>query len=200
MMWIFGGLTLDKKFDDFWKFLFKELQWIEIKLKDNKSVIFVKCFKAIIWMYFFGVLYMFGGLCFEFTIFYFWSYLLGILQWIKLGGIIGVIKCVGKYGEMGIVFKKNYSGCREGVVFWVDQQDNLWMFGGLGFDNFFIIVFVMLGFLFDFWMYNVLSYQWTWIGGLSREEGVLFFGKKGKADLRNIFGFRESVLFFFYEN
>lgn len=181
-MWMFGGIISDKEFDDFWKFLFNELQWIEVKLKNNKSVIFSECFKVIIWMNFFGVLYMFGGSFFRFIFFYFWSYLLGILQWIKFGGIIDVIKCVGKYGKMGIVFKKNYLGCREGVFFWVDQQGDLWMFGGLGFDNFFIIIFVVLGFLFDFWMYNVLSNQWVWIGGLSRGEGNLFYGEKGKVD------------------
>lgn len=149
-------------------------------------------------MYLFGILYMFGGLCYGRFISYFWSYLFGILEWKKFGGSEGVLKCVGRFGQRGVVFKGNYSGCRNGVVFWIDQCGNLWMFGGLGYDNFLVFVFVMLGFLFDFWMYNVFSYQWMWMGGLSREEGRLFFGEKGVVDVRNILGLRESVMFFFY--
>lgn len=200
MMWMFGGSTSDKKLDDFWKFSFNELQWIEIKPKDNKSVIPAKCSKATTWMHPSGVLYMFGGSCSELTTSHFWSYSPGTLQWTKLGGTTGVTKCAGKYGEMGIASKKNYPGCREGAASWVDQHDNLWMFGGSGFDNFSTTAFAMPGLLSDFWMYNASSHQWTWIGGLSREEGVPFFGEKGKVDPRNIPGPRESAVSFFYEN
>ena len=201
MMWMFGGTTSDEKtLDDFWKFSFNELHWQEIKPKNNKSVIPNECSKATTWMHPSGVLYMFGGLSSKVTTSCFWSYSLGTSQWTKLGGTADVTKCAGKYGKMGIASKKSYPGCREGACSWVDQQGNLWMFGGSGFDNFSTTNFAMPGLLSDFWMYNASSSQWVWIGGLSREEGSPFFSEKGKADPRNIPGPRENGVSFFYEN
>ena len=201
MMWMFGGMSSDNlELDDFWKFSFNELRWMEVKPKNNKSVIPDKCSKATTWMHPSGVLYMFGGSSSKRTTSYFWSYSLGTSQWTKLGGTTGDTKCAGKYGEMGIASKKSYPGCREGAPSWVDQHGNLWMFGGSGFDNFSTTAFAMPGLLSDFWMYNASSHQWTWIGGLSREEGRPFFSKKGEADPQNIPGPRESAVSFFYEN
>ena len=199
VMWMFGGTISNKKLNDFWKFSFDKLQWIEIKAKNNKSVSPGKCSKATTWMHPSGVLYMFGGSSSKLATSYFWSYSPGTLQWTKLGGTTGVTKCAGKYGEMGSASKKNYPGCREGAASWVDQHGNLWMFGGSGFDNFSTTAFAMPGLLSDFWMYNTSSHQWVWIGGLSREEGKPFFSEKGKANPRNIPGPRESAVSFFYE-
>lgn len=200
MMWMFGGATSDKKLDDFWKFSFNKLQWMEIKPKNNKSLIPGKCSKATTWRHPSGVLYMFGGSSSKLSTSNFWSYSPETLQWTKLGGTTGTTKCAGKYGKMGIASKKNYPGCREGAASWIDKNNNLWMFGGSGFDNFSTTAFAMPGLLSDLWMYNTSSHQWMWIGGLSREEGKPFFGKKGKADPRNMPGPREGAVPFFYEN
>lgn len=200
MMWMFGGTTSDKELDDFWKFSFNELQWTEVKPKNNKSVIPSECSKATTWMNPSGVLYMFGGSSSRLISSYFWSYSPGTSQWTKLGGTTDVTKCAGKYGKMGIASKKNYPGCREGASSWVDQQGDLWMFGGSGFDNFSTTTFAMPGLLSDFWMYNASSNQWVWIGGLSRGEGNPFYGEKGKADPQNLPGPRENAVSFIYEN
>lgn len=200
VMWMFGGDTSNKKLDDFWKFSFKELQWKEIKPKNNKSVIPAKCSKTTTWMHPSGLLYMFGGSCPGLPTSHFWSYSPGTLQWTKLSGTEDSTKCAGRYGKMGIASKKNYPGCREGAASWVDKHGNLWMFGGSGMDNFSTASLPMPGLLSDFWMYNASSQQWVWVGGSSRGEGVPFFGEKGKPDPRNIPGPRESSVSFFYDN
>lgn len=200
VLWLFGGETSNRKLDDFWKFSFKDLQWKEIKPKNNKSVVPAKCSKASTWMHPSGLLYMFGGSCPGGPSSYFWSYSPGTLQWTKLSGTTGSTKCAGKYGKMGIASIKNHPGCRVGASSWIDRDGNLWMFGGSGFDNFSTTVFATTGLLSDFWMYNASSHQWTWIGGLSRGEGVPFFGKKGKADPRNIPGPRDNAVSFSYDN
>lgn len=200
VMWMFGGAANDEKLDDFWKFSFKELQWKEIKPKNNKSAIPAKCAKTTTWMHPSGLLYMFGGSCPGLPTSHFWSYSPETLQWTKLGGMAGSTKCAGKYGKMGIASKKNYPGCREGAASWVDKHGNLWMFGGSGFDNFSTTAFATPGLLSDLWMYNASSQQWTWVGGLSRGEGVPSFSEKGKADKHNIPGPRESTVSFPYDN
>ena len=200
VLWIFGGAASDKNRDDFWNFSIKDLQWKEIKPKDNESVIPAKCSKATTWMHPSGILYMFGGSSAGQLTSYFWSYSPGTLKWKKLGGSEGATKCAGKYGKRGVASKNNHPGCREGAASWVDKHGNLWMFGGSGFDNFSVTAFSMPGLLSDFWMYNTSSNQWAWTGGLSRGEGAPFFGEKGKADPRNIPGPRESAVSFSYDN
>ena len=201
VMWMFGGAkSNNKKLHDFWKFSFKDLQWKEIKPKNNKSIIPGKCSKATTWMHPSGTLYMFGGSCPGLPASHFWSYLPGTLQWTKLGGTADSTKCAGTYGRQGIASKKSYPGCREGAASWIDKQGNLWMFGGSGFDNFSTTAFATPGLLSDLWLYNTSRQQWAWVGGLSRAEGVPFFGEKGTADPRNIPGPRESAISFFYDN
>ena len=200
-LWMFGGdTTSGKKLNDFWQFSFKETQWKEIIPNHNKSVFPHKCSKASSWIHPSGRLYMFGGSTTAGLTSDFWIFSSETLEWTKLSGVSGSDKCAGKYGKMGVASKNNYPGCREGAATWVDKQGDLWMFGGSGFDNFSHGAYADSGLLSDFWMYNTSSYQWVWIGGLSRGEGVPFFGEKGKPDLRNIPGPRESAVSFSFGN
>lgn len=200
VLWIFGGKESGKNLDDFWSFSFKHSQWKEMRPKSNESMIPAKCVKAATWMHPSGILYMFGGSCLGQLTSYFWSYSPGMLEWKKLGGSKGVQKCAGKFGQRGVASKDNYPGCRDGAASWIDEHGNLWMFGGSGYDNFSVSAFAMPGLLSDFWMYNVSSHQWMWMGGLSRNEGRPFFGEKGVADAHNIPGPRENALSFSYNN
>jgi N-acetylneuraminic acid mutarotase len=69
----------------------------------------------------------------------------------------------GVYGQAGIPGTNNTPGGREGAFAWTDQQGNLWLFGGAGFDS----TGATLGYLNDLWEYNIASGEWTWIGGSS---------------------------------
>lgn len=201
MLWIFGGhATTEKKLDDFWKFSFQEMHWNEVKPKNNKSVIPDKCTKMSTWISLSGNLYMFGGSTPNGLTSDFWIFSPKTLEWTKLSGTSGPINCAGKYGKMGISSKNNYPGCREGAATWVDKQGDLLMFGGSGFDNISHGAFAESGLLSDFWMYNASSHQWVWIGGLSRGEGKPVFGEKGRPDLHNIPGPRDSPVSFSFAN
>lgn len=200
ILWMFGGHTAsDQKLGDFWQFAFKEMQWIEIKPNNSKSVVPDKCSKASAWIHPFGHLYMFGGSTHAGLTSDFWIFSPETFEWRKLSGITGPEKCAGKYGTMGVASGNSYPGCREGAATWVDKQGDLWMFGGSGFDNFSRGVFAQSGLLSDFWMFNTSSDQWVWIGGLSKSEGVPVFGEKGQPDLHNIPGPREGAVSFFFQ-
>lgn len=200
ILWLFGGQTSKEKFGDFWRFSFQEMQWIEVKPPSNTSVVPDRCSKASAWILSSGDLHMFGGSTHSGLTSNFWQFSPKSTEWTKLSGTTGLNNCAGKYGKMGITSKNNYPGCREGAATWVNEQGDLLMFGGSGFDNFSRGPFAEPGLLSDFWMFEMSSHQWVWIGGLSREEGVPVFGEKGKSDPHNIPGPRESPVSFSFAN
>jgi hypothetical protein len=51
-------------------------------------------------------------------------------------------------------------GSRQGAVTWTDLSGNLWLFGGLGYDNL-----GNLGYLNDLWEYSPSANTWTWVAG-----------------------------------
>ena len=69
----------------------------------------------------------------------------------------------GVYGQLGIPGTKNTPGGRSAAFGWTDQQGNLWLFGGGGFDS----TGAIFGYLNDLWEYNVVSGEWTWMSGNS---------------------------------
>lgn len=66
----------------------------------------------------------------------------------------------GAYGMLGIAASGNVPGSRAGAVGFTDTAGNLWLFGGWGFDSI-----GQFGTMNDFWKFDVLSLQWTWMGG-----------------------------------
>jgi N-acetylneuraminic acid mutarotase len=66
----------------------------------------------------------------------------------------------GVYGALGTPATGNVPGGRYGITSWRDNNGNLWLFGGGGFDangNF--------GNLNDLWEFNPTTNQWAWVGG-----------------------------------
>lgn len=92
----------------------------------------------------------------------------------------------GVYGIKGIAHKANIPGARFNSVSWIDSEDNLWLFGGYGYNS-------TGGFgpLHDLWKFD--GTNWTWIGGteIVNKRGV--YGKKGVADTANVPGARQSA-------
>ncbi|MGB8259740.1 MAG: kelch repeat-containing protein [Terracidiphilus sp.] len=66
----------------------------------------------------------------------------------------------GVYGKRGVASPANLPGGRSGAAGWVDSSDNLWLFGGSGFD-----AHANSGNLNDLWEFSPSTGLWTWIGG-----------------------------------
>jgi N-acetylneuraminic acid mutarotase len=67
----------------------------------------------------------------------------------------------GMYGLMGDAGPKNIPGGRVGAARWVDQDGDLWIFGGGGINA----SLYGQGGLNDLWMFNPSQNEWTWIDG-----------------------------------
>jgi N-acetylneuraminic acid mutarotase len=75
------------------------------------------------------------------------------------GGCTGVGE-LGVYGTLGVPAAGNTPGGRNSPVTWTDKNDNLWLFGGDGYDS--------AGnnaFLNDLWEYSPSNNEWAWMGG-----------------------------------
>ncbi|NHI93796.1 MAG: galactose oxidase [Candidatus Lokiarchaeota archaeon] len=90
----------------------------------------------------------------------------------------------GTYGTKGVADPANVPGAREYSTSWTDTGNNLWLFGGDGFDN------VSSGYLNDLWMFNVTTTTWTWVSGNYSCNNNGTYGTKGVADADNVPGAR----------
>lgn len=80
----------------------------------------------------------------------------------------------GIYGNRGLPHHANTPGARKGAATWKDAQDNLWLFGGYGYDRL-----GALGWLSDLWKYNPTTGQWTWIHGPDEINWNGAYGSQG---------------------
>lgn len=110
-----------------------------------------------------GNLWLFGGFGYASTstqgyLADLWKYDVNTNQWTWVNGN-NVINQYGYYGFIGTPAPTNVPGSREGAVTWIDANNNLWLYGGFGYDisNF--------GHLNDLWKYNIGTNEWTWIAG-----------------------------------
>ncbi len=95
-------------------------------------------------------------------------------EWAWMGGSSILTNCYqienqlvcgqpGVYGTLGIAAAGNTPGSREGAASWTDRNDNLWLFGGWGFDA----DGATLVNLDDLWRFDPSMNQWAWMGGSS---------------------------------
>jgi len=77
------------------------------------------------------------------------------------GGNTNKVNQNGIYGTQGVAASTNMPGGRQEAAGWADANGNLWLFGGEGQDS----VGTQDGILNDLWLYNIVSNQWTWVGG-----------------------------------
>jgi N-acetylneuraminic acid mutarotase len=91
---------------------------------------------------------------------------------------------LGIYGTMGIPDPANIPGARWGSLSWTDDADNLWLFGGTGFDS------AGTGDdeLNDLWKYD--GTNWTWVSGSDTTKNPGVYGTLGVPDPANIPGAR----------
>ncbi len=101
----------------------------------------------------------------------------------------------GVYGTLVTPAVENIPGGRLDAVIWADNSGNLWLFGGVGFDDN-----GNEGELNDLWEFNPSINEWAWMGGSSTvgsyeagKPGV--YGKLGTAAAGNIPGGRQNVAY-----
>jgi hypothetical protein len=78
-------------------------------------------------------------------------------------------------------------GGRFGAAAAVDGADNLWLFGGTGYDSV-----RTRGALNDLWQYNLAAGQWIWMGGAQTAGAVGNYGSQGVAASTNAPGARTA--------
>ncbi len=93
----------------------------------------------------------------------------------------------GTYGTKGVAASTNIPGGRSGAVSWRDSSNNLWLFGGTGYD-----ATGSFGSLNDLWKFD--GSKWTWIGGSSSVNQYGMYGTKGTAALANMPGGRYGAV------
>ncbi len=91
-----------------------------------------------------------------------WEFNPSTQKWTWMSGSNGANTPVpsGVYGTLGVPASTNTPGGRKGAASWTDQNGNLWLWGGLGYDST-----GYEGNLNDMWEYNPVTKLWTWMGG-----------------------------------
>ncbi len=115
-----------------------------------------------------------------------WKYSGG--EWTWMGGTKTASPgLAGVYGTEGVGAPGNMIGGRYRAAGWMDGTENLWIFGGAGYDdsNYNIAE------LDDFWQFG--GGKWTWMGGPANQIDVLgIYGSEGVGAAANIPGSRDS--------
>jgi len=96
----------------------------------------------------------------------------------------------GTYGTLGVASKANIPGGRQYSVSWKDEEGNLWLFGGIGFDINGGNVNQPLN---DLWKFDYATKEWTWMGGSSTYAQSGTYGTLGKAAVGNVPGARDGA-------
>jgi len=97
-----------------------------------------------------------------------WEFSPATNQWVWMGGNSSAGQSGGQpgvYGTLGMPAATNVPGGRQSAIGWLDQSGDLWLFGGLGYDEFDV-----LSYLNDLWEFNPATLEWTWMGGSSQDH------------------------------
>jgi N-acetylneuraminic acid mutarotase len=93
----------------------------------------------------------------------------------------------GVYGTLGMSAAANLPGGREGAISWIDRNNTLWLFGGIGVDGG-----GSGGFLNDLWKFD--GANWTWVSGSTAMAQAGVYGSKGSAATTNTPGARNAAI------
>ena len=98
----------------------------------------------------------------------------------------------GVYGKRGTPAAANTPGGRDEAAGWTDAKGNLWLFGGLGFDQN-----DAAGYLNDLWEFSPTNREWTWMGGNATvpaaDGSAGDYGTLGAAASTNMPGSRQGA-------
>ena len=154
-LWLFGGKGYDIGstagcLNDLWKYDITNNMWTWMsgsKLINSKGNYGTECFSATsnepparfenraCWTDSCGNFWMFGGTDDSSHVFNdLWHYSVASKNWSWVSGS-KISNQTGIYGIKGLSAPANIPGCRMGSLGWIDLQGNLWLFGGIGFND-----------------------------------------------------------------
>lgn len=205
-LWLFGGYGYDSTgtsgdFNDLWRYSSGGWAWMGgSNLVEAKGVYGTKGiassinvpggrYEAASWTDASGNFWLFGGLGLDATgtrgdLNDLWKYSGG--RWTWMSGP-NTANQSGVYGVKGAAAPDNMPGARVDATTWADSADNLWLFGGGGYDSNGTV-----GILNDLWEYS--GGKWTWVSGSNTVNHLGVYGTKGTAALDNVPGSRTNAM------
>lgn len=134
-----------------------------------------------------GNLWLFGGGQQSYTDFYddLWKFDIttGMWTWMKGQNISSPLQPLATKGVEDSIANPR---CLLFPTIWCDNNNNIWTFGGFGFNSFSQ----------ELWKYNTKTNNWTWIHGVSFKSQInalANYGQKGISALSNVPGSRNST-------
>jgi gliding motility-associated-like protein len=113
-----------------------------------------------------------------------WKYEVATGLWTWMNGPLNPTTWLGfaSYGTKGVPSPTNYpSACYLGSATWTDQNGDLWLFGGIGWDasgnN---------DILNDMWKYSIVTNEWTWMHGPGIANSAGNFGTRYVSSPANV--------------
>ncbi|MCX6185439.1 MAG: beta-propeller fold lactonase family protein, partial [Bacteroidetes bacterium] len=120
-------------------------------------------FTSVSWTDTIGNLWLFGGYGFGAVssglLNDLWKYDPIINTWTWMNGYSNIGQ-PSNFGVKGVPNISNVIGARQNAGGWVDNNGDLWVFGGYGYDNT-----SNIGALNDLWKYKISTNTWTWMNG-----------------------------------
>lgn len=116
-----------------------------------------------------------------------WKYNVNTNEWMWIEGDSS-IEMKGHYTTQGIPDDISQPGARNISMSWTDEQDNLWLFGGFGYDE------STTGYLNDLWKYTPSTGKWTWVKGDNIVDQFADYGMRGMPTVTNKTGARTSSI------
>jgi hypothetical protein len=212
-LWLFGGYVRinaagnTKPANDLWKYNTSSGQWTWVggssihSQAGNYGTINAMPgarYGAISWRDSLGNFWLFGGYGYAETgsagaLNDLWKFDPNNNLWTWVGGskLTGQL---GSYGTKGLPASGNVPGGRYLGVSWIDASNNLWLFGGTGYDA------TGVGDFNDLWKFGndpavVADYQkWTWMSGDNKSGQFGNFGTAGIVAASNVPGSRRTAV------
>ncbi|HTW74183.1 MAG TPA: hypothetical protein VMD56_04600 [Steroidobacteraceae bacterium] len=205
-LWLFGGHGYDSNgaegnLSDLWRYSAGQWTWMGGSDLDNQVGNYGTQGtpdpgnfpgarqQAVAWIDAAGNFWLFGGDTYDqagmlYELNDLWKY--GQGKWTWMGGS-DLSNQDGIYGTLGTPSATNAPGARFAAVTWTDASDNVWLFGGGGYDSV-----GTDGVLNDLWRYS--RGQWTWMGGSNLANQTGTYGTPGRPARANIPGARGQAV------
>jgi len=134
--------------------------------------------KSISWLDDDGNFWVFGGASSAGYLNDLWKYEPNTNNWTWVSGT-NTTYHGGIYGTQGTGSVSNVPGGRLNSSAWIDDDGNLWLFGGYGKAG------SNTGMLNDLWKFNPTNNQWTWVSGSNGINQSANYGTQGVANASN---------------
>lgn len=187
--WLYGGFI--PAFSDLWKYnpATNEWTWVKGKRFASQPPVFgtkgvpninnspgQRTYAAATWVDTTGNLWLFGGAQTNDL----WKYDIGTNEWTWMHGD-STPTYRGVHGAKYVSSPLNYPGARsETCSAWTDSLNNLWLFGGYGYDDA-----GNAGCLNDMMKYDISKNEWTWMSGSTLRNAPSNYGTIGVSSPTN---------------